>query len=48
MKTANGLTGEQIKSILDLIIMANDEQVKALRGVLEGEVKKRSLVGELK
>lgn len=41
----NGLSRDQIKVFFDLIIQANDEQVKSLRGVLEGEVKKRALRG---
>lgn len=45
MKTNEGLSSEQIRTILDYTTMANDEQVKALRGVLEGEVKKRALRG---
>lgn len=40
-----GLSSDEIKVILDFLIVANDEQVKALRGVFEGEVKKRALRG---
>lgn len=38
-----GLTSDEMRVFLELKNKANDEQVRALRGILEGEWKERQL-----
>lgn len=38
-----GLTSVEIRTILDFKVKANDEQVKIIRGIFEGEWKERQL-----
>ena len=43
-----GLTSDELRLILELKKRANDDQVKAIRGVFEGEWKERMILRDNK
>jgi len=43
-----GLTSDEMRLLLDLKKKANDDQVKAIRGIFEGEWKERQVISQLK
>lgn len=42
-KMNQGLTSDELKLLLELKTRANDEQVRTIRGIFEGEWKERQL-----
>lgn len=41
-----GITDQDVKNFLELLIKANSEQLTAMRNATIGEINKRKLIGE--